>query len=127
MAKYKLYTFAQNPNGTSDLLIVDSNDQVIDSIPEAVFGDLESARFGWGGDAMGNINACFYGESIGMIEYSDEDLESIEAGEISDVQQVVEVTLDTVLENIAVSPVSDGSQTIKQLSRYFEIQQEESA
>lgn len=115
----KLYIYNQNSNGTSGLLICDEDHQVVDSIAEAIFGNIPAKGFSWSGDALGNINACFYGESVGMISYDDENLEAIENGEDCDIQQVVEVNLKDVLKRVAVSPVSDGPETLKTLNKYF--------
>lgn len=132
----KLYIYNMNSNGTSDLLITCNSQQVIVCIPEAVFGNIPSKHFGWSGDAQGNIDACLYGESVIMVDYStpyneddaddaddaDDDrtlADVVQAGEMSDLQQVIEVDITDVLERIAVSPVSDGSDVLKQLADYF--------
>lgn len=115
----KLYVTDMEPNGTRSLIITDSDNQVLEIIDEAVFGNLSNKKFGWSGDSLGNIDACYYGESIGMIEYTDESIDEIMRGELSDIYQVVEVELDEVLEHIAVSPVNDGSSTIEVLNKYF--------
>ena len=130
--KNKLYVYNMNPNGTSDLLITSSDGIVLDSISEALFGRITAKRFGWNGDSLGNIEACYYGETVGTIEYSQEYeteegeetqtlAEVVQDGDLSDITQVMEVDLNEVLEHIAVSPVSDGSETIETLKQYFKI------
>ena len=86
MKNLKFYQTNLNTNGTSDILIVDSYDQVVGYIDEAVFDYLPTKDFGWRGDAQGNIDICFYGESIGMLSYDDENdiSEDIREGRVSD-------------------------------------------
>lgn len=120
MKQNKLYVTDMEPNGTRSLIITDEDGQVLEIIDEAVFGNLSPKKFGWSGDSLGNIDALYYGESVGMVEYSDENLDSIQNGEYSDIIQVVEVELDEVLEHIATSPVDDGSLTLKILNNTLE-------
>lgn len=115
----KLYIFNQNPNGTSDLLITDNHDQVVDSISAAIFGNIPPANFGWSGDGLKGITACYYGESVNYIEATDESYNAVVNNEYGDIQQVVEVNLDDVLERIATSPVNDGSETLAKIKSYF--------
>jgi hypothetical protein len=115
----KLYVTSMNPNGTSDLIITDENHMVIDSISEAVFGNIPANEFGWFGDAQGNIEACMYGDSINMIDYTDENLDDILEGNLSDISQVIEVSLEEVLGHIASNPMNDGSETVETLKLYF--------
>lgn len=118
MNKYRFFETDMDSNGTRDIIVTDEDGTVLDSLNEAVFGNLESKKFGWSGDAMGNIDVCYYGDSINMMSYDDESVESIQNGEYSDLCQVVEVTLESILQNIAVSPVNDGSSTIEVLKQY---------
>jgi hypothetical protein len=111
---------------------------VVDSINEAVFGNVPGRDFDRRGDFLGGITALYYGENVGYIEYDteldpdgtgeeeSEDglepktlVEAIQDGDLSDIQQVLEVALDDVLEYMAVSPVSDGSEILETLREYF--------
>lgn len=118
MNKYRFFETDMNPNGTRDIIVIDENGTVIDSLGEAVFGNIPVKHFDWSGDAQGNIDICYYGESVGMMSYDDESIEEIRSGEYSDLFQVVEVTLESILQNIAVSPVSDGSSTVEFFKQY---------
>jgi hypothetical protein len=66
-----------NPNGTNDIEVIDNTGEVIDSLPEALFG--------------------------------------IDTG----YKEFKVYPLIRCLKHIAVSPVSDGNETIRFLQRYF--------
>jgi hypothetical protein len=129
MRKFKLYVSEMAPNGTRDLIVCDSDDQIKHVVPEAVFGGHFDPE-----DSMGNVLASFYGESIGMISYSDELYnwdeenqievideertlaESILSGENSDIIPVASIKLKQLSEYLACSPVDpDGDHLIEQL------------
>lgn len=126
----KLYISSYRPNGTSDLIITNSDGEIIEHLVEAVFGNIKPKHFGWSGDALGNIEAVLYGETVAFISYdtpydeeNDEDertlIDVVQSEELGDCFQVVETTLEEVLKKIAVSPVSDGWETVKTLKKYF--------
>lgn len=117
----KLYIYNSNPNGTADLIVTDDDGQVVASIAEAVFGNVRAKQFSWSGDALGNITACYYGESVGLVNYDDECLEEIQNGENSEIQQVVEISFQTAIEHAAVSPVSDATGEIKALKKFLKV------
>lgn len=142
----KIYAFDSNPNGTTDIIIVDSWGTVLDSMSEALFGRITAKDFGWGGDSLGNIDVLFYGESVGGVSYDQEHhiwneetkeeevdqdrslADVIQAGEISDLVQVIEIDLEEALNAIAVSPVSDGSAVLEFLKKYgFDVESVEVA
>lgn len=142
----KLYALPMNPNGTSDIIIADSHGTVLASMDEALFGCLSAKDFGWDGDSLGNIDVLYYGESVGMVSYDtehhtwneetqeeevDEDrslVDVIQAGEISDLVQVIEIDIEEALSAVAVSPVSDGSAVIDFLKRHgFKVDELETA
>ena len=118
MYKYRFFETDIDSNGTRDIIITDEDGTVLDSLNEAVFGNLESKKFGWSGDAMGNIDVCYYGDSVNMMSYDDESVEAIQSGDYLDLCQVVEVTLKSILQNIAVSPVNDGSSIVEFFKQY---------
>lgn len=118
MSKYRFFETNMNPNGTRDIIVTDENGTVIDSLGEAVFGNIPVKHFDWSGDAQGNIVVCYYGESIGILSYEDDSFKGIQNGDYFDICQVVEVTLESILQNIAVSPVSDGSSNVEFFKQY---------
>ncbi len=74
--KHKIRCYYWNPNGTNDIEIVNLDGDVVDSIPEALFG------------VSINSNTKF-------------------------------ISLTQALRAIAVSPVSDGIDTVRTLTKYF--------
>lgn len=107
MKNYKLYITDSAPNGTQDLLIVDENNEIIDSIQEATFG----APFNYrdeAGDLLGVIQGhCYISEVI---------KEDVECG---DATLVAPIHIEQVMSYIACSPIDpEGHDVIKQLKQY---------
>jgi hypothetical protein len=75
----KVMVFNYNPNGTNDIEILDENNEVIDSLPEALFG----------------LN-------IGRVDMK-------------------VIPFKTCLQHVAFSPISDGTETINFLKKYFKV------
>jgi hypothetical protein len=104
------------PNGTRDLVITDEYDQLIDTIPEAVFGGQFSPY-----DSIHNMYVCLYGESVSIIEYSDEDIdhEAVINGDYSDIEPVCPISLDDLYSHITVSPMDpNGDLVIKLINKH---------
>lgn len=95
----KLFTTPWEPNGTSDLVVTDSNYQILTSVPNVLFGAPQ--RFE---DRLGNFSASFYGESVGMIAFDCDDHDAILDGEIFDVIPLAEIDAGTVIGKLAGSP-----------------------
>lgn len=92
--KYRIRVYDWNPNGTNDIEVgystVDGSFHAVSSLQEATFGiDVTKRPY--------------------MDKYP----------EYSECAMSALVPLKTVLSHIAVSPVSDGSETINFLKKYF--------
>lgn len=117
MKAFKLYVTDWAPNGTRDLIICDADHQIQAYVPEAVFGGYWSAL-----DSLGNLTVAMYGESIGLIEYSDtvesEDEESellvdaVLSGEYSDMEPVAEITVADLERHLACSPLDPNGDAL---------------
>lgn len=131
MAKYKFYADGMSNNGTNGLFVVDKWDQVVDYIPEAIFGYHPQFE-----DGLGNVTAVFYGESVGTISYDfisyEDELseEEIENSVItrdwlfnsSDITPVGEVRPSEIMSRIACSPLDpSGYDVLSLLTKYLSI------
>ncbi|HEY5688556.1 MAG TPA: hypothetical protein VIS27_09660 [Yeosuana sp.] len=113
--KNHFYVTDYNSNGTTDLIITDSDHQIIGTIEEALIGSMENSAL----DSLGGLTCTFYGESIGYIDYSDEEemIEGILNGEDSDFQAVSHVSNSFVKQFIAVSSIDpDGELVIDRIN-----------
>lgn len=125
-----LYVTDMSSNGTRQLLICDEDSQVIASVDEAVFGGQLKFVDSLGG-AMGLINS----DSVGYFEYCHEAYDCdeygvehlledsfvnmlLEHGEYQGVVPVIRVSVEWVLEHIAISPVNNGSEVLNVLKKY---------
>jgi len=95
-AKLRFFTTEACPNGTSDLIIVDDMGQIVDYLDNMLFNPIiDHDR---NGNMLGDINICYYGDSIGSIPSDIYETSS-------DCPMVYPLLLEDVLESIAVSPV----------------------
>lgn len=97
-----LYVTDANPNGTADLIVADGYD-MIDSLDDAVFELLLT------GDSnkwvtFGN-DRCIY---------------AWDAEQLPD-NAGMRISVKTALSHVAVSPLSDGSETLEFLKKYFKV------
>lgn len=95
-----LYVTDMSPNGTNDLIIVDNNNEIIDIIPEATFGLTKSKPDAALTDGMLDDAASL------------KDAELIEAGIT---QALYTVSIQKVMQNIAVNPVNNGLNTVNRI------------
>lgn len=106
--RYQIKLTEMDPHGCNDAVIVNKDTlEIVDVIPEATFGYPSNTRI------KPDLALTF--ESIDDVSAL-EDPELLEAGVT---QGLYSVRLKDVLKRIAVSPVSDGSETIKALKQYF--------
>jgi len=101
MKNFTLYITYWAPNGTHDLLIFNNDtNELVDCIEEACFGIRTNKP------DMALMDG--YLDDVSSLD----DAELVEAGII---QPLYEISIVKVVENIAVSPVSDGSQVYNKL------------
>lgn len=119
--KYIIYATTWEPNGTNTILIVDQDLQIVDSLDEALFGVNVDGR-----DSLGNCTFGAYGEFIGLATYDADEAQGeltpdqVRSGE-TEFTEVMELELEYALGKVAVSPVSDGTETLQFLAKYFDL------
>lgn len=106
----KFYVTDWAPNGLSDLIVTDSNGEILAWVSDALFGPALSFK-----DRLGNFSASFYGESVGMVPYDDQNYDAILGGEISDICPLSETDRETVLARLAGSPVKSFESTAEDI------------
>lgn len=94
---FRLYVTEWAPNGTSDLLVADHDNQVIASFERAVFGLRVSGEPDASIDCDGNVMSY-------VPEFGPEN-------------SLWQVTSATVVRHVAASPVNDGSAMLREISK----------
>jgi hypothetical protein len=101
-ADFRFFCSQWAPNGTSDLIIVDQDGQIVESISEALFSPpQDNDRHG---AVFGQIFYCD-SDSVFPVEPDSEEQES----------DIFPLTLDDVLSSIAQSPVQSRISVLRQI------------
>lgn len=106
-ATVKFYTTDWNPNGTSTLIVVDSDHQIVEYLEECLFGPpLDSSYLG---EMFGAVHMDIDGESVASVEEYDADQLESNTG------IVYPLDIESVLDCLAESPVHSRFSQIKRV------------
>jgi hypothetical protein len=108
---YRFYVTEWQPNGTNDLIIVDQDSQIVEVIPEALFGVPTFFN-------RHDLLVCD-SDQVLRAPWDQGFIDSILCGEISEFAPVEEISPYKALSHIAQSPVNNGSEAASILKKYI--------